>query len=509
MIPFASQRSNGQDLAVHLMNEHDNDSVSLVSLRGSVAKDLSGAFAEWEVQAHTLTNCKKYLYSLSVNPDKNQSPMSQELYLEYLDRVEEELGLSEQPRAVVRHVKEGREHYHAIYSRIDPWVGKAVQISHDKIKLMEVTRGFAADHDLELPKGYHDHARRQKRRQMSLYENAQTNSTGISRAEHIGIISDIWQRRDSARAFVIELQNKGYYLASGRRPYLLVDSYGNINSLVRLIDDRTVKTKDVRNFLEAEFPSSDLPDAEALKQALKEKYRQDTVLVDLSPSDEKLIKLEAMQRRRREEAEQKLENVRAKKRIAFEQEKTVSRARLSGMRSALLHELRNGRRINRAETSNRRMRARSNFKKDRRALQDYLSEKQEIREQLNVNLEKISRIFDLKLLELRRGESARDALEKREHKALMESVRRARLYRNNARYDQSPGFALTLSPPGRMPNYHRAQHRFLHHEESDDKRKEKVSDTFNDLTENDSFDRVAKSEQAKEEARSEERSRRF
>ena len=72
MIPFASQRANGQDLAVHLMNEQDNDQVELMDLRGSVSNDLSGAFAEWDFQAKSFTRCKKYLYSLSLNPDPSQ-----------------------------------------------------------------------------------------------------------------------------------------------------------------------------------------------------------------------------------------------------------------------------------------------------------------------------------------------------------------------------------------------------------------------------------------------------
>jgi hypothetical protein len=45
-IPFASQRGLGQDLATHLMNAHDNQHMELVQVRGAVAQDLHGAFAE-------------------------------------------------------------------------------------------------------------------------------------------------------------------------------------------------------------------------------------------------------------------------------------------------------------------------------------------------------------------------------------------------------------------------------------------------------------------------------
>ena len=105
MIPFASQRSNGQDLAVHLMNEEDNEVIELIDIRGAVSNDISGAFAEWKFQSDVLTNCDKELYSLSINPDPKYDKFSHDQYMEYLGDVERELGLEGQGRVVVRHVK--------------------------------------------------------------------------------------------------------------------------------------------------------------------------------------------------------------------------------------------------------------------------------------------------------------------------------------------------------------------------------------------------------------------
>lgn len=93
MIPFASQRGGGQDLATHLMNEHDNEYMELADLRGAIADDIHGAFAEWEAQASAMTKCTNYLYSLSVNPDSAQGPMPRELFEDYIVCVEQSLGL--------------------------------------------------------------------------------------------------------------------------------------------------------------------------------------------------------------------------------------------------------------------------------------------------------------------------------------------------------------------------------------------------------------------------------
>lgn len=154
MIPKASQRSGGQDLATHLLNALDNEYVEVAEVSGAIASDLHGAFAEWEAIAAGLTKCQKYLYSLSINPDQGQGELTREQYLDYVDRVEKKLGLEGQPRAVVFHIKEGREHCHVVWSRIDYRNEKAIHLPFDHDRLMMVTREFARDHGLALPDGY-------------------------------------------------------------------------------------------------------------------------------------------------------------------------------------------------------------------------------------------------------------------------------------------------------------------------------------------------------------------
>ena len=183
MIPFASQRGLGQDLATHLLNEYDNEVMEVADIRGAIAPDLHGAFAEWEAQAHALTRCENYLYSLSINPDPKQDALSREEYMDYIQRAEERLGLSGQPRAVIFHSKHGREHCHVVWSRIDADNEKAVQLAFDRDKLMMVTREFARDHGLTLPAGYYKDGkggRGEQGDQFSLYEMHQKRTTGFT-----------------------------------------------------------------------------------------------------------------------------------------------------------------------------------------------------------------------------------------------------------------------------------------------------------------------------------------
>jgi hypothetical protein len=87
------------------MNDIDNDHLSLVELRGFVSDSLHGALNE----AHGIskaTQCSQFMFSLSLNPPQDHIA-NEEDFIEAADRAEKTLGLSDQPRAIVIHEKEG------------------------------------------------------------------------------------------------------------------------------------------------------------------------------------------------------------------------------------------------------------------------------------------------------------------------------------------------------------------------------------------------------------------
>jgi hypothetical protein len=308
VIPFGSQRAGGQDLATHLLNAQDNERLEVAQVRGSVARDLHGAFAEWEAQAHNLTRCTNYLYSLSINPDQRQGRLTKEQYLDYIDRAEQRLGFAGQPRAVVFHVKKDgqgvpREHCHVIWSRIDVERRKARHVAYDYEKLMAVTREFARDHGLRLPDGYHKDKKQDRRRgrQMTVYEKKQEDYGGVSMAQHKAQVTAAWNRRDTPRAFVRSLEDMGYILATGERPYVLVDRFGNMNALAKLIDDKAVRVKHLREFLDKDFPTDSLPTVNEAR-ALASAHR---AAMELFRKNEERASREAFEKGRREDLQRR------------------------------------------------------------------------------------------------------------------------------------------------------------------------------------------------------------
>jgi Relaxase/Mobilisation nuclease domain len=238
-------------MAAHLSNTFDNDRVEVADLRGAVAPDLAGAFSEWHAQAKG-TKAKKYLYSLSLNPDPRQGPLTRDQYFDFIARVEARLKLGNQPRAVVFHVKHGREHAHVVWSRIDTANMKAIPISHDHQTLRSVAQQFAKDHGLELPdsmkKNQGKERYEQQKKTADLAEKQQEERSGISKSARMATITEAWNSTKNGEELIRALAAKDYIVAHGdKRGYVVVDLAGEIHSLSRQI--KGANTADVRGRL--------------------------------------------------------------------------------------------------------------------------------------------------------------------------------------------------------------------------------------------------------------------
>src|ERR1019366_10395636 len=98
-------------LAAHLQRLDTNERMELIELRDVAATDLRGALQEMEAIASGCPNCQKPFYHASINTRADEH-LTPEQRMASIDRLEEKLGLTGQPRAVVVHEKDGREHCH-------------------------------------------------------------------------------------------------------------------------------------------------------------------------------------------------------------------------------------------------------------------------------------------------------------------------------------------------------------------------------------------------------------
>ena len=98
MILVGNQRGGASDLAHHLMKD-DNEQVVVHEMRGFASDNLQSAFQESYAVSRG-TRCKQHLYSLSLNPPKEEE-VSPDVFVEAVNRAEDRLGLTGQPLSLI------------------------------------------------------------------------------------------------------------------------------------------------------------------------------------------------------------------------------------------------------------------------------------------------------------------------------------------------------------------------------------------------------------------------
>ena len=241
MILKGNVRGSGKELARHLMNARDNEHVELHDLRGFVSDDLHGAMQESEAVARG-TRCTKPFFSLSLNPPENED-VGTEAFESAIGQIEIQLGLQDQPRAIVFHEKEGRRHAHCVWSRIDGDQMKAIDLPFYKNRLNEVSRELYLEHGWRLPDGFRDKRSRDPLA-FTLEEWQQAKRTRQDPKLTKSLIRECWNGSDNSQSFEAALQERGMFLARGdKRGFVAVDWRGEVYSLSRMSG---AKVKDLK-----------------------------------------------------------------------------------------------------------------------------------------------------------------------------------------------------------------------------------------------------------------------
>jgi hypothetical protein len=263
MIIKGAARGNAGWLADHLERTDTNEVAEVVEIRGVVARTTRGAFREIAATA-LCTKARDPLYHANIDPRADET-LTRAQWAQAVDALERKLGFQGQPRVVVRHIKEGREHLHVVWSRIDVEKRRAIPDSHNYRKHEEVARALEREFGHARVQGAHAErdgvarpARTPSRAEMQQAERSQIDPKAV-KAE----LSALWQQTDTGKAFAAALEDAGYCLARGdKRDFIVVDQAGEVHSLARRIDG--AKAKDIRVRM-GDIDPAGLPDAEGAK----------------------------------------------------------------------------------------------------------------------------------------------------------------------------------------------------------------------------------------------------
>ncbi len=245
MVIKGTSCAGARRLAVHLTRTDTNERAEVREMTGVAAEDLRGALLEMEAVGSG-TRTKKPFYHASINTRADER-LTEEQRAEAIDRLEEKLGLSGQPRVVVVHEKEGREHCHIVWSRIDLERMRAISDSHNYRKHEEVARDLEREFGHQRVQGAHAEREGKERpkRTPSHEEMLQADRGAVNPDEAKALVTDAWRRTDSGQSFKAALEDQDWLLARGdRRDFVVIDPHGGTHSLARRVEG--AKAKDIR-----------------------------------------------------------------------------------------------------------------------------------------------------------------------------------------------------------------------------------------------------------------------
>ena len=267
MIIKGKSRTNGRQLAAYLQQLGKNERIQILEHISPYAT-LSETFQDWEILAEA-TNGEKYLYHAQISPEARYT-MTPEQWERAADVLEKELGFTGQDRAIVLHEKDGREHAHVVWHKIDVENMTLLTDSWNYLAHERASKSLEEEFGHEMVPGKHAKRDRDKqpefpRQETTEDEYQQGKRTGISPADRKAEIIALQAASDNAQSFKTALEEAGYILARGDRGYTLVDENGDHFNLARQLK---VKIAEVDTFM-AEVPLNTLPALEDAKEQAK------------------------------------------------------------------------------------------------------------------------------------------------------------------------------------------------------------------------------------------------
>ena len=248
------------------MKQGKNERVGLKELRGFCSEKIAGAMQEMDAIGRA-SECEKFVYHASINPALSDH-LTPEQMLQAVDILERHLKLEDHQRVIVAHEKDGREHYHIAWNRVDPESMKAVTMSHNYRAHEEAAREIERTFSLEQTQGRHTGGGPEPERGPKQWESDRGRRSGIDPRAVTAEISEIWRTTESGEEFRAEVERRGYLLATGdSRAFLIVDQNGDPHSLARRAKAKAAEVQDRLQHIDRQS----LPDAKRAREMQEER----------------------------------------------------------------------------------------------------------------------------------------------------------------------------------------------------------------------------------------------
>lgn len=304
MIAKGAARSGPRQLAVYLMRVERWDTgepAELLELqspwaagvddddRERTAGQLIESFRDWQTLVEGTRQGRDGLYHAEINPEAHYArEMTPEEWKRAADILGEELGLADQPRAIVLHAgKDDRPHIHVVWCRTDIDTMKVVSDGYNYVAHERASMRMEKEFGHEFIPG--KHAKRDRklqeefpRQKLNQDEDQYQKRTGLKKEDRVKEISALHAAADNGASFKAALEDAGYILAKGDRGYVVVDRKGGHSVLSRNVG---LKKKELEAFMKG-VGLDTLPNIEEAK-AIQSERRKTVSKSDAQPVPEK------------------------------------------------------------------------------------------------------------------------------------------------------------------------------------------------------------------------------
>lgn len=199
-------------LARHLLDKsHENERIEVLAGDRAALHD-----------AHALATVKGCRYALrhwSISPEREMTPAQLSVFMKSID-TEFNVG-ADRPRLIVRHVKDGRSHFHVAIAEVDPETLRVLDCRNDFRRLEGLARLYEQEHGETI---------QPTRAERRMHKVEGFSDTARKRAERTAPEFDRTKLRRAAAqgrsAFVQELGRQGLRITEGEKGPILVSISG-------------------------------------------------------------------------------------------------------------------------------------------------------------------------------------------------------------------------------------------------------------------------------------------
>jgi hypothetical protein len=235
MIIEGSTHGNAGNLARYLLRAKPGEKEFLFELRDAASDDLAQALTDWELCGRALTKGRDILMHSYIRLPVGEA-MQEAQWHTVIQRLEEKLGLTNCPRAIVGHNSEKGLHVHVAWSRLDAQTEILAPLHYSRRTFHDVARWAEKEFGL-TPVESKPEKEQRKNRRMSDREIRAFKDRGIDREKLEKIVRAAWNGTDSGEEMKAMLGALGVEIKPGDRRAWVVEYKGLKMNPVRLLDD--------------------------------------------------------------------------------------------------------------------------------------------------------------------------------------------------------------------------------------------------------------------------------